>query len=294
MKKKVNIIGINPTSFEQALNEFEYEFFVKDLLSDYDVDVHFIYDKLDLFIEDAIIIYSSDEYELNPKLKEYFNTYKEKNISFNLYHISNEQLNHNCSYYDWAKNVFRNYYDASINKENVITLPLGYKGGFFNKNQDYLLFEDKEYDFCFVGQLKNDRFELVDVIRTFEKNFVHLTHQWDCPTSINSKDLFKIYSKTFLIPCPMGNVNQDTFRICEVLESGSIPVIRQYSNNEYFKNIFGDHPIPVVKSWSELNELSQIIKNNPNQKIKEINEWYVNFKNNLKIKIDEKLFRTKI
>jgi hypothetical protein len=201
-----------------------------------------------------------------------------------LFHISNEQLNHNCYYYDFANIVIRNYYDPNIKFKNVITVPLGYKGG-FNKKNTFLKFSEKKYDFCFIGQLKNDRMEVLTYIQKYDKKYVHLTNKWDCPTALNSDDLYKIYSETLLIPCPMGNVNFDSFRICEALESGSIPVLKNYNNINYFNFIFGDNPIPIVNNWFELDNLYKKIILNPDDEILKINTWYINFKNNLRNKL---------
>ena len=250
MKKKLTVIGITPATLQNALEGWEYDYILNDLLSEFEVDVKLIWDNLDLYIENSLIIYSSDERELNQNLKNYFESYKNKGIKFNLFHISNEQLNHNCDYYDYAEVVLRNYFDNSIIKDNVLTVPLGYKGGIKNRNNSYLNFNQKKYNFCFIGQLKNDRFDLVSQISKFDKTFLHITNKWDCPTAISSKDMGDIYSSTLLVPCPMGNVNIDSFRICEVLESGSIPVIKKYNGYDYFEKIFGSHPIPIVNEWS--------------------------------------------
>lgn len=289
MKKKITVIGITAATLEQALSGWEYDYILNDLLSDFEVDVRLISDNLDIYIENSLIIYSSDERELSKNLKEYFINYKNKGIKFNLFHISNEQLNHNCDYYDYAEVVIRNYYDERINKKNVLTVPLGYKGGIENRNQNYLKFNEKKYNFCFIGQLKNDRFDMISQISKFDNVFIHTTNKWDCPTAIKSNEMGKLYSSTLLVPCPMGNVNIDSFRICEVLESGSIPIIKKYNGYNYFEKIFGENPIPVVNEWSEINDVYNNILSNPDYEIKKINEWYYEFKNKLRKIISDKL-----
>jgi hypothetical protein len=289
MKKKLTVIGVTGGSLEQLLNGFEYGYILNDLLSDFEIDVKLIWDNLDVYVENSLIVYSCDERELSQNLRDYFLNYKNKGISFNLFHISNEQLNHNCDYYDYAKTVIRNYYDTNINKQNVLTVPLGYKGGVKNRNENYLTFEEKKYNFCFIGQLKSDRFDLVNQISRYDNVFIHTTNKWDCPTSINAKEMGDIYASTLLVPCPMGNVNIDTFRICEVLESGSIPIIKIYNGYNYFERIFGENPIPTVNDWSEVIDVYNKIMSNPNYEIKKINEWYANFKKELRNIIKDKL-----
>jgi hypothetical protein len=289
MKKKITVIGITDATLEQALKGWEYDYILNDLLHNFDVDVKLISKNLDLYIENSLIVYSSDERELNKNLKDYFINYKNQGIKFNLFHISNEQLRHNCDYYDYAELVIRNYYDEKIDKKNVLTVPLGYKGGIKNRNQNYLKFNQKKYNFCFIGQLKNDRFDLLTQISKFEKVFIHLTNQWDCPTSIKSEEMGEIYASTLLVPCPMGNVNIDTFRICEILESGSIPILKKYNGYNYYEKIFGENPIPIVDDWSEIINVYNDVLDNPDDEIKKINEWYSEFKINLRNLIYTKL-----
>jgi len=289
MKKKLTVIGLVDAPLEVLLKGWEYGYILNDLLSEFEIDVKLILDNLDVFIENCLIIYSCDDRELNKNFRDYFVNYKNKGIKFNLFHISNEQLNHNCDYYDYAEVVIRNYYDPKINKQNVLTVPLGYKGGIKNLNQNYLSFNQKKYDFCFIGQLKRDRYDLITQISKSDKVFVHLTNRWDCPTSIGSKEMGEIYSSTLLVPCPMGNVNVDTFRICEVLESGSIPIIKKYDGYDYFEKIFGEHPIPTVNEWNEIISVYNNILLNPDYEIKKINEWYSTFKHELKNTIYNKL-----
>jgi len=282
MKKKLTVIGLVDATLEELLNGWEYGFILNDLLSEFEIEVKLILDNLDVFIENCLIIYSCDTRELNKDFRDYFVNYKNKGIKFNLFHISNEQLNHNCDYYDYAEVVIRNYYDPNINKQNVLTVPLGYKGGIKNQNQNYLKFNQKKYDFCFIGQLKRDRHNLIKQISKFEKVFIHFTDRWNCPTSISAKEMGEIYSSTLLVPCPMGNVNFDTFRICEVLESGSIPIVKKYNGDNYFEKIFGENPIPIINDWDEIINVYDNILLNPDYEIKKINEWYFKFKHELK------------
>jgi|LakMenEpi03Aug12_release.lakeMendotaPanAssembly.Ray.scaffolds.fasta_scaffold247420_4 hypothetical protein len=285
MKSKITVIGITSANIENVFNGWEYTYIIKDLLANFEVDLKLISDKLDLFYDNCLIIYSCDERNIPSNLLEYFTEYKNRNLDFNLFHISNEQLRHDTSYYKLAKNVFRNYFDPSITLNNVLTLPLGYKNGFFNPSLTFKKVEDKKFDSCFVGQLKHDRINVVHEISNLDKKFIHITQQWDCPTSLPSEAVFKIYQDTLLIPCPIGNVNQDSFRICEILESGSIPLIKIYFQEDYFKHIFGEHPIPTVRDWNEIPKILKDIKNNSNEKILEINEWYKKFKEELRAKI---------
>jgi hypothetical protein len=150
MKKKLTVVGITNSTIEEINNGWEYKYILDDLLYYFDIDLIISSKPTELY-ENCLIIYSCNSRNISDELFDYIKKYNENKIKFNLYHISNENLNHNCEYYNFANIVFRNYYDANIKKNNVYTLPLGYKAGFKNKNKNYTKMIDKKYDICFIN-----------------------------------------------------------------------------------------------------------------------------------------------
>jgi len=57
-------------------------------------------------------------------------------------------------------------------------------------------------------------------------------------------------------PCPSGPHSLDSFRLYEALAAGCLPVIEKRTphgnEEEFWKAMFGAHPIPTVNDWSEL------------------------------------------
>lgn len=283
-KPKLTVIALTSTTYDELNSCWDFYYITKDLLSEFDVNL-ILTSETNIFIENSLIIYGCDSASINDTLMEYFQNFVNKKIKFNLYHISNERLNHNCDYYDYANVVFRSYYDPKINKSNVYFLPLGYKAGFDLHSDKLLKYGERKYDINFIGQLKSDRYNLLNEIKKVDKKYTHITARWNDPNSLDVNEMSNVYSNTLLIPCPMGNVHPDSFRICESLESGSIPVIKKYGNYDYFDKIYGNSPIPKVVEWEELSNLLEVIKINPDKKIKEINDWYKSFKLELKNKM---------
>jgi len=283
-KPKLNVICVTSATIEEINLYWDLYFILNDLLLGFDVNL-IIDDNPSMILENPLIVYSCDSRSVSDKLKKYIQSYVDNGYKFNLYHISNESLNHNCDYYDYAKVVFRSYYDPSINKPNVHFLPLGYKSGFGTVGGQPLRYSKKKYDINFIGQLKSDRFYLLNQINKINNNFTHIISGWNSQDSLSTSKMCNIYQQTLLIPCPMGNVHSDTFRICESLESGSIPVIKKYINYDYFDLVYGETPIPKINDWDELPQLLDNIKINPDNKINEINEWYQLFKTKLRNKL---------
>lgn len=87
----------------------------------------------------------------------------------------------------------------------------------------------------------------------------------------------------------MGWVHPDSFRLMECLESGSIPILKNYNNLEYFTKVWGDSPIPVVNSWGEIIEYYNMDTDNYNQLYNKVFNWYSEFKIQLTSKIKNNL-----
>jgi hypothetical protein len=212
---------------------------------------------------------------------DYLNTYKTKGYKYILIHLSNESLQHNCNYYTNAEHVFRFYHDDSIKYSNVTTLPLGFVSGYMNNDNIINLSDKRNISVVFIGQIKADRQLLINNISEINNNFIYLTNQWDDPNLLTFDKVIEIYKRTKFIPCPMGWCNPDSLRFFEALEWGAIPIIKKYNGIDYFKYIFGEHPIPIVNDWNEIPDLINKLDNNKlDELIIKINTWY---KNEMKI-----------
>jgi hypothetical protein len=79
-------------------------------------------------------------------------------------------------------------------------------------------------------------------------------------------------------PCPAGN-NPETFRLYEALEAGAIPVLSRggLTRGDFVSSHFGPScPIPVVKDWSELQDVMDTVNVDALQR--SIQEWYGKYK----------------
>lgn len=272
---------------DKVYDWWDYNYIINDLLEGVDKEVILSAEFPDEFEDNTIVIYSCDSVNPPNKLISLLKKSKDEEKKIILFHLSNENLKHNFEYYSLSKFVFRNYYDPRIKLDNVKTIPLGYKGKISNRNLDFLKYEDKKHSIFFYGQTKSDRIELIDIINKVNNSYVFITNNWNDTNSLSIDEVTDIISNTLIVPCPMGNINPDSFRICEVLESGSIPMIKKYQGYDYFINIFGENPIPSVSSWTEIIDIYHSILENPNEYLSKINLWYYEFKKKLKYDIKE-------
>jgi len=271
---KINLIW---QTFNGDQTIFEFEYVTEVLFKNFEQNRIFDDGKLSTFLDNSVIIYSNDSNNISEEFKNYLNKFVERDYKFYLLHFSNEKLFHNCEYYSKAKHVFRNYYSPNINYDNVTFIPLGVKSGFLNYKNN-INSTIKEYEFAFIGQPKSDRQELLSVMEQMDNVYIHKTNSWNCPTSLNQNECVLIYNKTKFVPCPMGWIHPDSFRIMECLESGSIPILKNYNNLEYFNKVWGDSPLPIVNSWNEIKKYYMMDDEKYYQLQNELIKWYFTFK----------------
>lgn len=283
-KLPINLIW---QTFNGDQTNFEFEYTTEVLFKNFEQNRVFDDGKLLTVLDNSVIIYSNNSNTISDDFNNYLNKFVELGYTFYLLHFSNENLSHNCDYYSKAKTVFRNYYDSNITAENVIFIPLGVKSGFINKNEKWS--KIKEYEFVFIGQPKSDRQELLSVMESMENVFIHKTNSWNCSTSLTQDECISIYNKTKFVPCPMGWVHPDSFRLMECLESGSIPILKNYNNLEYFTKVWGDSPLPVVNSWDEITNYYKMNEEDFLKLKTLVFNWYKEFKIQLTLKVKNNL-----
>ena len=266
---------------------FEFEYTTEVLFKNIEHNKIFDDGQLSTVLDNSVIIYSNNSNNISDDFNNYLNKFVELGYTFYLLHFSNENLGHNCDYYSKANHVFRNYYDSNIITQNITFIPLGVKTGFINKNENSL--DTKEYEFVFIGQPKSDRQELLSVMESMENVFIHKTNSWNCSTSLTQDECISIYRKTKFVPCPMGWVHPDSFRIMECLESGSIPILKNYNNLEYFTKVWGDSPLPVVNSWDEITNYYKMNEEDFLKLKTLVFNWYKEFKIQLTLKVKNNL-----
>lgn len=265
--------------------DFEFEYTTRVLFSGFKTNYYFDDGAYKEILDNSVIIYSNDSKKAPPELIHYLNKFRKRKFRFYLLHFSNEGLNHDHWYYSKANYVFRNYFDPQIKASNVLFIPLGFKSGYLNKDGKLNDCAEKSINVSFVGQPKSDRFEMIGAMEKLDAHYVHKTTSWNSPNALTQDECIDIYKKTKFAPCPMGNVHPDSFRVCEALEWGSIPVIRTVDGEDYFRNVFGDHPFKVVNSW---NELGRVVKSDDYCAEREhVHAWYLDFKTNLQNKIKD-------
>lgn len=235
-----------------APTDFEWEWITEVLLAGIPHDRIMDYGALSTVRDRALIVYSCNQPDVGAPFRDYLDRFHGRGFRFHLLHLSNEEPGHDCSYYTKAGHVFRNYFDPAITAPNVIFLPLGFQSGFLNRTGSVAGPGERTIEAAFIGQPKNDRIELILELSKLRAPFLHTTGAWACDTALPSGEVAAIYGRTRYVPCPKGWVHEDSFRICEALEWGAVPVLRDYGSGDVLRRTMPGHPFPILKDWGEL------------------------------------------
>jgi hypothetical protein len=277
-KMSINIVWCLKTELEI---EFSRDWLKEILGFDNEIIQH-NENKYDAFLDKSFIVCCTEK--KSEKLEDYIKKYNDLGLKYCVVHLSDEAYEHNIDFYDISKSVIRNYHNEEYSKRfpNLKSFPLGYKTG-IRVNPEL----EKTYKFNFVGQLKSDRCLMKESFES-DETFFRFTQSWnDERFGLDIKKYSNILSSSCFTLCPRGWLNLDSFRICESLECGSIPIsILDHDGTDYFKNVFGDHPFIIGKDWVDARRIadnmsqSDIIK-----KYVEIDSYWESFKSNLKSSI---------
>ncbi len=190
------------------------------------------------------------------------------NFKFGLIHLGDDwiQGDRHSGLYKKAFHVYRNYFDPRLVSPSISFFSLGYKAHFWDKKEsnrfwatpfkaDPLLITstERKYKWSFVGHVKQDRKEMLDVLQPIRPNHVFTTTAFagsDCLTTSQYRD---IMLDSVFIPNGCGFASLDCFRVYEALECGCIPIVKRTQKGyPYFDHLLGKgHPLWQVETWKE-------------------------------------------
>jgi len=163
--------------------------------------------------------------------------------------MSDETYEGGYQNYTNFRGVFRNYWSGIFNSRRVFHVPLGYTAN-LSRNPDMVRAEHRPYLWSFMGAAQaGSRLEMLRALRAVEPNFTHITDGHNPARPLSREEYSRVVGNSAFVPCPMGNVNLESFRIYESLEYGSIPLLEKRVTLDYFAQLLGEHPIPTFSSW---------------------------------------------
>jgi len=204
-----------------------------------------------------------------------------------LFHLGDEiDITGNSYIYDNCDYVWRTF---CINKyfknDRVSCLPLGHKTGvYLNKK-----IKEREYRWSFIGTPhRSSRHDLLFQFSEINPSFVFKTKKFNDKNTMQVKEMSKILSSTFFIPCPNGFVHPESYRLYEALQCQCIPIIE--NSYRYYDRLFPDNPFLKIDKWLDAKEIILSWTNEQiKQKTEECNNWWTKYKLNLRQNILKKI-----
>ncbi len=138
-------------------------------------------------------------------------------------------------------------------------------------------------DWFFSGQITHERrAECVEALSLCRGNGVTVATK-GFSQGLPRDIYLQLLESARMAPCPSGPITVDSFRVCEALEMGAIPMVDIKSpvraDPLYWQTVFGhDMPLPTVECWEDLPSLMDMWLENWEPSARKILGWYGNLK----------------
>ena len=261
----------------QRNDVFEREW-IAEILGPY-IDEHVSDGQHKIVLDDCIV---ADSY-LHAGPSEYFERFRGRKAW--LLHLSDETYEGGYRHYANFKGVLRNYWSSVFDVPGILQFPLGYAEGLPQdfRNQESA---NRRYLWNFAGAAgKGSRPDMLRALLPIGPSFTLITDGQAPVKSLGRKEYFRVLVDSVFTPCPMGNVNLDTFRIYEALECGSIPILEKRLTLDYFTKLFKSHPLPAFQSWGSAAAFVAQISADP-ERLRQLqsvcSSWWNDYKEKLR------------
>ena len=173
-------------------------------------------------------------------------------IPFALYHLGDEGYRDCLDCYRYASAILRPYGSFLLGEDSrVLSLPLGSRTGFAPAAAKRPAAE-RRFLWSFAGDAnKSNRAHMLEALKPFGPAHIHLTVGFNTPDALPIHQYRALLEDSAFVPCPIGWLNQETYRLYEALEAGAIPITETHGTFSYHTRLLGPHPFPMIQSWAE-------------------------------------------
>lgn len=171
-----------------------------------------------------------------------------------LLHCYDETYEGGYDRYRFFAGVLRWHWSSLFNDPSILVIPLGYREA--PPSLELRLAGARRYVWSFSGEVnKSSRPDMLAALARLQPSFLVRSDKHADGTPIDRilgrEEYYDVLCNSTFAPCPMGNVNIESFRLYESLECGAIPLVEKRPFLDYYRGLFGEHPIPTVRRWSE-------------------------------------------
>lgn len=112
---------------------------------------------------------------------------------------------------------------------------------------------NKYFDYFFAGQMTHSRrWELGVALQSLPNGMFVPTQGFG--QGLGHEEYYRVMVQSRVVPCPAGPATPDTYRMCEALEAGAVPVLDAASidgREGYWDLVLPNHPFTVLQNWSD-------------------------------------------
>ncbi|HCN78222.1 MAG TPA: hypothetical protein DIT13_13630 [Verrucomicrobiales bacterium] len=209
-----------------------------------------------------------------------------------LFHVSDEWFRSPLEVYRHFSHVIRSYHHTALELPGITQIPLGpcrdvRMGG------KPRLSSERQFVWSFAGQVTATRSSMMECLRDMQPNSLRVTAGAPAAQTMLEPGAYReLLRESVFVPCPMGNVNLDSFRLYEALDAGALPIVERRPWLDYFTRLLGNHPLPSVTSWRHAAVLMRSFvrdKEALDRKQAEIQDWWERVQCRLGFKLAEVL-----
>jgi hypothetical protein len=183
----------------------------------------------------------------NTAYKQHLDLMIKNNFDFGVFLLSDEFLTDSCEYVEKpeCKFIVRNYIHPQLYlNPKVLHIGLGFKQNF----DKYVIdneFVERNLSWNFIGSIHgNSRNIAVNTFNQLNDGFVHTTKHFNSDDYLSTEKYCDILCRSWYTLCPQGHANNETFRIFEALEAGSIPIVLNNSESHPFSPNYWNYLFP--------------------------------------------------
>ena len=235
--------------------------------------------------DEKLIIIDSEIY----KKKLFYEKVLNKNKKIYLIHLGDEGGKINKNFYSNFLHVFRTFYLNSFSNNSKVTcIPIGYKTGPIKNS---ISLNERKYVWNFLGTMHGaSRYDLIMQNKNIKPNYINITKKFGGKNSLDPNEYYEIMGNTVFCLVSHGYFHPETYRLYESLESGCIPIIENPHN--FFDIFLPNNPLIKINLWKDSRKIIEDLNINIKKKIdlsNSIQNWWINYKLNLRGEIKKKL-----
>jgi hypothetical protein len=173
-----------------------------------------------------------------------------------LLHLGDEFLAGGYDLYRHFDFVIRNYYAGKLSVDGIKTIPLGYPNGMVGLGWE-LKASQRPLAWSFLGNLNAVRASMIAEFTHLQPHRLNVYNRRNGGQPLRADEYKAALQSSTFLPCPMGNVMLETWRVYEGLEAGTIPLVSKRLFMCYHDLVMPGHPIPSFGNWSAARRFAE-------------------------------------